>query len=178
MATYSKETIEDYLDRSDNAQTNDAKGEIFEDLIKYIFENVSGISFLERNFLDRTRSEEIDLAFWNNQSQSELCFLEAVIIVECKNTNNPIGSSDVSWFIRKIEDRGSRYGILVTFNGITGNPENNDCAYSQVLGGLTRNKIKILIITKEELLNLETTNDLANLIKNKICKLTLHRTVE
>ena len=177
MAKYSQRRIRKLLSDSDSAPTSDAKGEILETLIKYVFEKVPGVSFLDRNFLDSSQTQEIDLAFWNLQSQSALCFLEAIIFIECKNTSSPIGSGEVSWFIRKVQDRGACYGILVTLNGITGSSDDNNCAYSQILGSLIRDKIKILIVTREELLNLNTTDDLVTLLKGKICSLMLYKTI-
>ncbi len=177
MARYSHRRIENFLRLSDNAPNADRKGELLEDLIQYIFEKIPSVTLIDRNFMDGDRSQEIDLAFMNHQSKSPLDFLEAILFVECKNNASSLNSADVRWFIDKVYDRGSSHGIIVALNGITGNPQENNSAHSQILRGLQSYRIKILLITREQLLNLNTTDDLVNLLREKFVSLMLYRTI-
>ncbi len=177
MARYSKARISRLLSDSDGAPTADQKGDILEQLTRYIFEKVPGVSFYAKNILDGNRAQELDVVFWNLQKQSDICFLDAVIIVECKNTTHPVSSAQVGWFVRKLQDRGATHGVLVALDGITGNNDEGTSAHSEVLSALVRDKIRILVITREELLNLGTTDDLVDLLKEKILQLTLYRTI-
>ncbi|MDD5529163.1 MAG: restriction endonuclease [bacterium] len=177
MAIYSKKIIIKLLNQSDTVGTADEKGAKLEELMCYIFEKIPGVSFIEKNILDTPRAHEIDIAFWNLQNKSDISFLDSVIIIECKNTSTPIGSMDVGWFVRKLQDRGSNHGILVSLSGITGASNGISNAHSEILNALTRDRIKIILITRDEILNLIRTQDLVKLMINKILSLTLHRTV-
>ncbi|MCK4604710.1 MAG: restriction endonuclease [Deltaproteobacteria bacterium] len=177
MARYSAAKIQEMLEESDNAATADEKGDKLEILIRYIFDKVPGVTFYQKNILDRNRTHELDLAFWNLQSQSAICFLDPVIIVECKNTAQPLGGTGVGWFVRKLQDRGISYGILVSLSGITGQADGHSNAHSEVLSALTRDGIKILLIDRQELLSLANTDDLVELLKTKILRLTLYKAI-
>lgn len=165
------------LEESDNAATADEKGDKLEHLIRYIFDKIPGVSFYEKNILDQNRAHELDLAFWNLQSQSSICFLDPVIIIECKNTNRPLSSDGVGWFVRKLQDRGVSYGILVTLSGVTGQTDEVHNAHSEILSALTRDGIKVLLIDRQELLSLSNTDDLVDLLKTKILRMTLHKAI-
>jgi Restriction endonuclease len=177
MARYSRARISRLLNDSDDASTADQKGEILEQLTRYIFAKVPGVSFYAKNILDGKRAQELDVVFWNLQKESDICFLDSVIIVECKNTKHPVSSAQVGWFVRKLQDRGTTHGILVALDGITGNNEEGNSAHSEVLSALIRDRIRVLVITREELLSLSTTDDLVSLLKEKILQLTLYKTI-
>ena len=177
MARYSRARIAGFLDTCDNAPDNNTKGAALEELAKYVLEKVPGLVFHGKNILDGQRVHELDVIFWNRQHRSDLAFLDPVVIVECKNTGNPVGSAAVGWFVRKLQDRGSTYGLLVALNGITGDANQATSAYREVRTALMRDGVKILIVAREELLALETTDDLAELLQTKLLDLVLYRTV-
>lgn len=175
MARYSKTHIRALLALVDGAPTNDAKGDALEELGKYLLGKVVGVEFLRRNILDAPRAHELDLAFWNDQRVSLLHFMDAILITECKASAAPVGSHEVGWFVRKLQDRGASHGILIALNGITG--DGDQSAHSEVLAALIRDKIKILVMTRQEILGLTITSQLADLLKEKEMQLTLDRIV-
>ena len=177
MAKYSAATIERLLDACDNAETADEKGACLEELGTYLFGRIPGVSLAERNVLDGPRAHELDLAFWNPQNRSALGFLDAVLIVECKASGRPVGSQQVGWLIRKLQDRGSLHGVMIALNGITGNADGVSNAHNEVLSALLRDRIKILVVTGSELASLQSTDDLVALLKGKLLQLVLYRTV-
>ena len=177
MARYSRRKLALFLAKADSESNADRKGAILEDLGRYLFEKVQGISFYAKNILDEDRVHEIDVTFWNAQNVSELGFLEAVVIVECKHTSNPVGSRDVGWFVRKLQDANASFGILIALNGITGASDGRRNAHAEVLRALLRDRIKVLVITRDEILALRSTADLAALLKEKILSLTLRKVV-
>ena len=82
-------------------------------------------------------------------------------------------SVDVNWFATKVEDRGLDFGILLAANGIT--KENSEIKRAQsILTGYLRKHIRIIVIDKEEILGLQTTDDMIFLIKRKICELVVN----
>lgn len=177
MANYSAKKIKQLLDESDSAPNVDVKGDKLEELVKYLFERVKGTAFLEKNILDGVRAHELDLVFEVDLRTSELYFLECLLFIECKNTGHPLGSAGVGWFVRKLQDRAARFGILVSLSGITGANSGVDNAHSEVLGALIRDRIQILLMDRAEVLALGSTRDLADLLKEKMLKLAIKRTV-
>jgi hypothetical protein len=178
MAKYSNEVINRLLAEADNAATADEKGDKLEELVRYLFGVIPGVEFHVKNILDGNRAHELDVVFWNDQRISELYFLDAIIITECKHTQHPVGSIDVGWFIRKLQDRGATYGILIALNGITGERDGISNAHSEILSAMLRDKIKILVVTREDILNLSTTEQLVYLLKEKNLHLTLYKIVQ
>jgi hypothetical protein len=98
----------------------------------------------------------------------------AFFLVECKGWANAVGSEQVSWFLTKIEHRALDFGVLIAANGITGDPDHLSRAHFLVAMALATKKIKMVIITRAEILTLNTGEELAELIINKVC--TLHAT--
>jgi hypothetical protein len=144
-------------------------------LVSYLFEKIPGVELSDRNLLDAPRAHELDLAFWNDQRSSDLHFLDAVLIVECKANDTPVGSAAVGWFVRKLQDHGAHHAVLVALNGVTGDGDTS--AHSEILTALMRDKIKILLLTRTEILELSATDDLAQVLKRKLLRLTLKRAV-
>lgn len=177
MARYSNANIRKLLHESDNAPTSDEKGEILEDLVKYLFDKVPGVSFHKKNVLDGVRAHELDVVFKNDKRVSDLYFLDFVIITECKNTGHRLGSMGVRWFIDKLRDCGVSTGILISLSGITGVADGVSNAHSEVIYAVVRDKVSVLILSREEIEILTTTDELVNLLQDKILSLTIERTV-
>jgi hypothetical protein len=177
MAAYSRAKINAMLAAVDTATTADAKGAALEELSRYLFEKNKGVECVGQNILDAPRAHELDLAFWIDPHVSGLHFLEALLVVECKATEAPVGSAEVGWYVRKLQDRGARHGVLVALNGITGAADGAASAHSEILAALLRDGIRILLLTRPEILLLRSTNDLAALLKSKLLRLTLERVV-
>lgn len=177
MARYSNANIRRLLFESDTAPNNDVKGDKLEELVKYLFDRVPGVNFYQKNVLDGVRAHELDVVFTNDKRTSDLYFLDFAIITECKNTANRLGSDGVGWFVRKLQDRGSSTGILISLSGITGVADGISNAHSEVLSALTRDRISILLLNRQEIESLRTTVDLVNILQDKILKLTLQRII-
>lgn len=178
MARYSQNTITRLLDESDNAPNVDVKGAKLEELVRYLFDKIPRVSYYDSNVLDGVRAHELDVIFTNDVRNSDLYFLDFTIITECKNTANRIGSHQVGWFVRKLQDRGVSTGILISLSGITGEADGQNNASSEIINALIRDKIKILVIRRADILGFQTTNDLVDLLKRKILRLTIQRTIE
>lgn len=175
MPHYDQQYVQQLLLNVDVAPNADAKGDVLEALTRYIFERFDGVVCEGQNILEGPRAQELDLALWNDSRISELHFLEALLIVECKASVSPVSSADVGWFVRKLQDHGARYGILVALNGITG--EGTSHAHSEVLNAVIRDKVRILLLTRDEIIRCHSTTDLANLLKDKLLKLVLEKSV-
>lgn len=175
MSAYSQATIKKLLKRADTAPTDDARGEAFEELVCYLFRMVPGIPTIKRNPLSIFRSEELDLVLWNEHHARGLKFFSTVIPVECKNCMHPISGTDVEWFIMKLRRRALDFGILVAAEGITGDPAKLTGAHDIVSSALNEG-IRMIIITRQEIEHLTSSEELVQLIKEKVCELIIRRT--
>lgn len=177
MARYSRDKITTLLDESDNAPNSDVKGDKLEELVKYLFDKVKGVKFHKMNVLDGVRAHELDVTFKNDQRISDLYFLDFVIITECKNTAHRLESAGVRWFIDKLRDCGRKNGILISLRGITGVADRQSNAHSEIINAVVRDGIAVLLLDRREILSLQKTNDLVELLQDKILRLTIERTV-
>jgi Restriction endonuclease len=176
MASSFRAAVKRYLKAADQAKTPGAKGKAFEDLACYVFESIPGISVSHRNALNVFGSEEIDVAFWNEQHPEGLKWLEAFLLVECKNWSAAVGSAEVITFITKLRNRGLDFGILIAARGVTGNPEDSNRAHHQVSLALSE-KIQLIVITRREIEGLKDGAELVRLIKRKVGQLIAIGTV-
>ncbi len=176
MAKFSKIIIQDLLNKSDTASSSDEKGKIFEDLVIYLFTKCHGLRLVDRNIHDTTGSREFDVALGNNRSRSQFDYLDPIIICECKNESTPIGSDNIRDFHQKLRTCGANNGIIVSSKGISGQTQGKQqYASSAIIDAMTMDKIKIIVLTRAEILEINTTDDLSNLIWQKFSQLTLRR---
>jgi len=177
MAKYSNNKIRRLLFESDNAPNSDIKGDKLEELVKYLFDKVPGVAFYKKNVLDGVRAHELDVVFKNDKRVSDLHFLDFVIITECKNTGSRLGSMGVRWFIDKLRDRGISTGILISLSGITGIADGRSNAHSEIINAVIRDKVSVLLLTRQEIETLKNTDELVDLLLDRILTLTIERTV-
>jgi len=175
MPRLSGQIIQRHFHRGDTATTMTEKGRALEDLICYIFEKVPGITVTRRNETNFFQTEEVDVAFWNEKDPQGFYFLPHILIVECKNWSDPIGSVEVSYFSQKLQNRGLDHGILVAVNGITGSSGDIDRAHYEIAMALSRGQ-RIIVLTREEVESLQHTNSLVKLFKEKLCALAVSGT--
>jgi hypothetical protein len=149
---------------------------VFEDLVCFIFEKIPGITLPQRNVLNKFESEEIDVAFFNEQHPNGLKSFNHLLLIECKNWSRAVGSVELGAFISKVRNRGLGFGILIAANGITGRPEDSTAAHQQATLALAEGR-QIIVITRTEIEALKISEDLVKLIKTKVCQLIASGTV-
>jgi hypothetical protein len=176
MPLIDQNMVAGFIDTGQNANSTTDKGKALEDLICYVFGLVPGIAITRRNVLNVFNTEEIDVALWNERDPQGIPFMQEIILVECKNWSNPVGSAEVNWFDSKLRNRGLYYGIFVATRGITGDAQDLSAAHHVVAGAL-REQRRLLIITTDELLQLHDTDALVYLIKEKLCDLAVSGTI-
>lgn len=171
MKQYSQIEIRRRLEQSSAERTADRKGDGLECLVAELFEKVEGVQIVGRNVFNQSRSMEIDIALKIDTRISELYFLEHLVIVECKCTQQPTDSRDVSWFANKIRSAGLRIGILFAMGGISGSDRRY--AYEQITMARQSFGVSILVVNKEELLSLENSAQLAEMLEKKLTALRI-----
>lgn len=172
MANYSLNILSGHFNSCDNGATIQIKGKAFEDLACYLFEVIPGIEIALRNQKNAYKNEEIDVAIWNEKSKYGLHFLPNIILIECKNWSKPVGSEEVSWFYQKLQSRGLDFGILIANKDITGNNTDLTAAHNVVMTHSIQGR-RVIVITREEINAIRTTQDIVRLIKEKLCLLAV-----
>ncbi len=157
--------IRRYLTDTGMAATSDAKGKLYEELVKYLFEAVPGC-IAERNLTNVFRTEQIDVAVGNARLGDGIWLLPHVILVECKDWNKPVDSGTVGYFMNILAGRGIELGVLVAANGITGDRDDLTNAHALGLHGSPRG-IKIVIVTTEDLAGLRSVGDFVELLHRR-----------
>jgi len=176
MGRIARKRVADYFERGDLAPTMAERGKALEDLICYVFEKIPGITVSMRNALNAFDTEEVDVAFWNDVHPDGLPFLPRLILVECKNWSQALGTQEVTYFVDKLRSRGLTFGILVAANGITGNPVHRTDAHSAVAGAL-REQRQLVILTRAEVQQWATHGEIVQLLKEKLCQLAVAGTI-
>jgi len=161
---------------ADTTNVADTRGRAFEILCCYLLGSVPGLRVVARDEVDFFESEEIDLMVTNDHDPDGLWFLNPrFILVECKNWSRPVGSQEVAWFDRKLQDRHIDFGILVAANGITGIP-NLLMSANHVIADALRDGREIIVVTRREMEAVTSSDDIVELLKDKQTRLKLKRT--
>ena len=176
MPKISQNKVRRFLQKGLTAPTTTEQGRALEDLVCYVFGKIPGIDVIKRNELNAFATEEVDVAFWNNRTQAGLHFLPNVLLVECKNWNNSVGSQEVAYFAQRLQHRSADHGILVAAKGVTGEAADLTAAKYEIAAALAAGQ-RILVITASELEALPDTASLVRLLKEKLCELAVSGTV-
>lgn len=168
MVAFSRPRILASFRRCDETDSTTEKGRELEELITYIFNRVPGIELHRRNSVNDGHSQEIDLAFWNSQTSKGFHFFDNIVLCECKNWVSPVDSSSVSFFLDKMRRYHVDAGFLVAASGITGSATGLSAAHDQVRTAFEREKLRLIVLTREHLENLSCTEDLISLTKDRL----------
>lgn len=175
MGNISQKQIQDFFLHSAVGATTTDQGRALEDLACYLFESVPGIEVTERNVVNPFRTEEIDVAFWNNQPRRGLWFLPTTLLVECKNWSRSVGTAEVAYFVRKLQNRGLDLGFLIATRGVSGSPVELTDAHFEIASAL-RDGVRIVVLDRNEIEQLAHSDQLVMLVKRKLCMLAVRGT--
>lgn len=165
MARYSRDYMEKLLTTGrDRSLSQKARGDALEDLICYLLGELPGI-MLRRNSLDFFKSMEIDITVANAGIAQWMKVFPGTFLVECKNWDDPVGSSVVRDFAGKLRNKSVSAGIIVAANGITGDPESRTAAYQVVTVEQSHGR-RIMVVELDDVRSLETTDEFENLLVN------------
>lgn len=174
MPAYDRAKIQGFLQTADRAKGKRGKakrGKAYEELTRYLFSCVPGITITHFNEKNTFATEEIDVACYNVQDPAGLRSLPFNFLVECKGWREPVNSEQVAWFLMKLEHRGVDFGVLIAAKGITGVPEHLKAAHFVVSAVLATRKIRMIMITRVKIEALGTGEEFAQLIIDKVNRL-------
>jgi hypothetical protein len=173
MCEFSPDRVRDAFLAGDEATTATERGRILETLIAYLLACCPGTRHVANNSLNSAGSSEVDVCFWNSQFVGSLDFLPQILIVECKNTAERVGSAAIRVFVGKLEEMRLDHGILIAANGITGDAESLRAAHDVIRTTFHLKHIKIIVLTRNELEGLRDIEELIRLLQDKILLLTV-----
>lgn len=142
------------------------KGKALEEFCAKFFDAIPGVHVVERNLLDDAHSQELDLVLENDQDLDGLDMLAPLIFVEAKNWASPVGSAEVAWLDWKVRLAGETDAVLVVANGVTGRSDDETSAWN-ILRWAKREKRLLLVMSPEEMVACNDTDDVRELIKAK-----------
>lgn len=150
------------------------RGRALEDLAVYVFEKIPGLSATMRNDLSTFLSEEIDVALWNDRHPRGLHNISFpdIVLVECKNWQESVGSMHVAWFDNKLRARSLALGILLAMNGVTGDANERTRAHDIVARALHEGR-HIIVLTREDIAGITESDQLVALLKTRLTQLVV-----
>jgi hypothetical protein len=175
MGEIRQSQVQSYFLRGETGSTTTEQGRALENLTCYLFELIPGIVVTHRNIANAFHTEEIDVAFWNDQHRRGLWFLPTILLVECKTWIRSVGSDEVAYFVRRLQNRGLDFGILISTHGVTGSPSSLTDAHFEIASAL-KDGIRIVVLDRREIEHLAHTDDLVRLLKRKLCMLAVRST--
>lgn len=126
---------------------------------------MKGIELRGTNTRTVFESEEIDAVLMVDDCRG-IPLRSMVVLVECKNWANPVGSDEVAWFETKLRRRSLNDGILIAASGITGDPLKLNSAHDIIQAALGAG-VRILVVTRDDIGSLNSTDDVIELLKAK-----------
>jgi Restriction endonuclease len=155
------------------APTTREKGQRLEQLAIWLLPHLPGFRVRIVDFFSADHAQEIDLLIWNEQMQGGFPSFGEKIIVECKNWERPVDSSDIAWFYWKMRLGGVREGILIAANGVTGEMKRRRAAQGILTAANADDPArKIFVVTLSEIAGLTSYTELRELLIDKSLKLT------
>jgi hypothetical protein len=177
MPDYDKNVIAAYLAQAGNAnKSTTERGTALEELAVYLFEAIPGVIIGPRNQFDAYRCFEIDASLFNQGAFDGLAGFATDIRIECKSWASAVGSMEVAWFDSKLRATGSTCGVLFALNGITGDKWDLRHANKVVEMAVALPDARhILVITKDDLLTLNSSEELVQLLIDKRLRVSTAR---
>ena len=172
MNAYVKVKLATLLAAVTSAQTSVALGSALEDLVQHVFEQVPSVEIYERDVRDESGAQEVDLVFTHLHSVSRLPISDVTIIVECKNEATGTSAHQVREFGSKLRSRALNIGILVTSAGLSGG--RGTAGHSAIRDELQAG-VAIIVVTAAELGDLNTSDDLVQLLTERLSELRTYR---
>lgn len=154
----------DLLFKAYSVSRANEKGDALEDVAAFLFEGMKDVTLRDRNV--RTQSREIDLVLEHTESRKSLFkYYSRFILVECKNRDQSMRVGDVDKFINNLRDTGSELGIIISWNGISGEDSGDDA--TRVIDS-TDNEMEIIALSSRELYRILDGESLYEIIDDRL----------
>lgn len=154
------------LRSADSAPSNSEKGKALERLIEFMFSSIRGVSDPQKNQESAFGTQEVDLAFYVSE-ETHFPFDVEVFLAECKNWSSKVNGRTVDEFRSLLRRRACGVGILVATSGVTGDKATRTEACRHIEEALSMDKIKIVVLTRNEIESITSVKELVTLLRDK-----------
>jgi hypothetical protein len=176
MALLPKQKILRLFQLADRTRIAQKRGAYLEKATQLLFGAVPGVEVVGKNIRHTANTEETDTVFWNERiPRRGFYFLDVPFLAECKNWKRKVSGREIVYFANTMQGRCCRDGILIAAHGITGRPGTLTQAHYEISIALHKGQ-RILVITRQEIETLSTSDDLIALLKLKVLEVTLKGT--
>ena len=175
MSAYKPEVLAKALAALKNPGSTTAVGMTLQDLSESLINEIPGAEITAKNVHNKANSEEKDLWISHLQHISGLPFADLMVPVECKNEAEPASSEEITRFETKIRDSGGSDGLLIAREGLAGTPGHS--AHQAIEKALSQ-RIRIVVITGDDLAQLASPEDLVTLLQDRMTELRVRQTYE
>lgn len=153
-----------------------AKGASLESLMCWLFPHLPGVTAHRKNVYSADGSQEVDVVFSYDASQEGIPGFGSLFIGECKNWARPVDSGTIAWMDWKIQLGGVAEGILLATNGITHRQvRRTDAAAIISKANASTPRRRILVVTLDQVAAIRTTDDLKQLLVDRMLDLVTGR---
>jgi hypothetical protein len=142
-------TLTDRMDRVEATPAGPARGTALEELVSDLFASVPGARVGPRNTLAASGVDELDLLITNRAVDDGLVGFPYDLLVECKSQADRVSSHAVGWFALQLRRRDVAWGLLVSREGITGDPVTVRAAHREVERAASEGQRILVLIAPE-----------------------------
>ncbi|WP_147464977.1 restriction endonuclease [Halococcus sp. IIIV-5B] len=154
----------DLLYSAYNASTANEKGDALEDVVAFLFDGMKDVVIRDRNL--RTKSREIDLILEHTASRKSLfSYYSRFVLIECKNRNQSMAVGGVDKLIGNLRDTKSTLGIVVSWNGISGEDSDTDAMRATTVSD---DDLEVISLSSRDLYRILDGESLYRIIDNRL----------
>lgn len=157
-AMFSPSQLHSMVRKAMGAHEANSKGKLWEETAAYVLQSIPGWRI--KGHRVRTDSQEIDISVVNVSLDGALWQLGAYILVECKNWSAHVTLPEIRNLAHISTMKGNKTAILFSANGITQDAEKE-------IDRLASEGISIILVTANDLLQIQNTSDSKTLILDK-----------
>jgi hypothetical protein len=151
-----------------SATSTTEKGDRLEDVAEFLFSNLFMVNVRDRNL--RTKSGEIDLVleYQGFGKHNIFEYLSRFILVECKNEASSVSSKEVGYFLTKVRDSGNDLGIIIAWNGISGEETGEN---ARRIVDISSNQTYVVVLDSNDLYSILDGESLYKMLDEKLYEL-------
>lgn len=137
---------------TDESADTYSKGEIFEELASYLLLLIPGL-VPQRKVMPEDKVFENDIVVANISRSSNLAseLLGRHFLVECKNWNKSVGTSEVGYFLHRMRLTHAKFGIMFAREGISGDDDGKQYAHSLIRRTFHEDSAICIVLDKRDL---------------------------
>jgi hypothetical protein len=165
-------TLRERLLWLDGLPPGNPRGKALEMLVCDMFSSLPGVEVAARNVQSGSGDAEFDVLLLNEQRDDGLPGFDRDVLIECKSSETPLASRDVTHFVEQAKLRHLRWSIIVSLAGLTGDVEDARAAH-RVVERAAEHNTWVMLFVRSELLAIRSAEHLAAVIQRKRSKTLL-----